>query len=224
MVDPETGGVVVFDTGGPEAAAFAPAARAAVDAREALFKRLSMDPIEVRTDRALPARADDVLRGARAEAAALSDARLSALAALRAACWRGGAARGRAPTRGRRDAQAAAARRSRRAHRGGARRQGRGARRRSDPTSASWRSAKSGRAREPAGHASIWGRSRCSTGTRPASRTWATGGSAASSRCRSPPTSRGRRSCPPIDVTYLGARRRGEDGPHRAGRRSRSPA
>jgi uncharacterized protein (DUF58 family) len=51
MVDPETGGIVVFDTGGPEAAAFAREARAAVDARKALFKRLAMDPIEVRTDR-----------------------------------------------------------------------------------------------------------------------------------------------------------------------------
>jgi len=51
MVDPETGGVVVFDTGGPEAAAFARAARAATEARNALFKRLSMDPIEVRTDK-----------------------------------------------------------------------------------------------------------------------------------------------------------------------------
>src|SRR6476659_925667 len=56
LEDPETGGVVVFDTGGPEAAAFARAARAAVDARNALFKRLSMDQVQVRTDRAyLPA-------------------------------------------------------------------------------------------------------------------------------------------------------------------------
>jgi uncharacterized protein (DUF58 family) len=51
MVDPETGGIVVFDTGGPEAAAFARSARAAVEARNALFKRLSMDPIAVRTDK-----------------------------------------------------------------------------------------------------------------------------------------------------------------------------
>jgi len=51
MVDPETGGVVVFDTGGPEAAAFARSARAAVEARNALFKRLAMDPIAVRTDK-----------------------------------------------------------------------------------------------------------------------------------------------------------------------------
>ena len=56
LVDPETGGTVVFDTGGPEAAAFSRAARAAVEQRKALFKRLAMDPIEVRTDRAyLPA-------------------------------------------------------------------------------------------------------------------------------------------------------------------------
>ena len=51
MVDPETGGIVVFDTGGPEAAAFARSARAAVEARSALFKRLAMDPIAVRTDK-----------------------------------------------------------------------------------------------------------------------------------------------------------------------------
>jgi uncharacterized protein (DUF58 family) len=51
LEDPETGGMVVFDTGGPEAAAFARQARAALDARRALFKRLSMDAIDVRTDR-----------------------------------------------------------------------------------------------------------------------------------------------------------------------------
>lgn len=51
LEDPETGGTLVFDTGGREAAAFARAARAAADARRALFKRLSMDAIEVRTDR-----------------------------------------------------------------------------------------------------------------------------------------------------------------------------
>jgi hypothetical protein len=43
--------MVVFDTGGPEAAAFARQARAAVDARRALFKKLSMDTIDVRTDK-----------------------------------------------------------------------------------------------------------------------------------------------------------------------------
>ena len=52
LEDLETGEVVVFDTSGPEAAALRAAARArAVEARSALFKRLSMDPIEVRTDR-----------------------------------------------------------------------------------------------------------------------------------------------------------------------------
>jgi uncharacterized protein (DUF58 family) len=51
LEDPETGGMVVFDTSGPEAAAFARQARAATDARRALFKRLSMDTIDVRTDR-----------------------------------------------------------------------------------------------------------------------------------------------------------------------------
>jgi vacuolar-type H+-ATPase subunit C/Vma6 len=46
----------VFDTGGPEAAAFARAAQRTAEARRDLFKRLSMDPIELRTDRAyLPA-------------------------------------------------------------------------------------------------------------------------------------------------------------------------
>ena len=44
LEDPETGETVLFDTGGPEAAAFARAARAAAEARKALFKRLAMDP------------------------------------------------------------------------------------------------------------------------------------------------------------------------------------
>jgi uncharacterized protein (DUF58 family) len=51
LEDPETGSVVVFDTGGREAAAFARAAREVSDARNALFKRLSMDAIDLRTDR-----------------------------------------------------------------------------------------------------------------------------------------------------------------------------
>jgi uncharacterized protein (DUF58 family) len=56
LEDPETGGLIVFDTGGPEAAAFVRAARQEADARRALFKRLSMDAIDVRTDRSyLPA-------------------------------------------------------------------------------------------------------------------------------------------------------------------------
>jgi uncharacterized protein (DUF58 family) len=49
--DPETGEALVFDTGGPEAKAFARGVRQAAEARRALFKRLSMDPIELGTDR-----------------------------------------------------------------------------------------------------------------------------------------------------------------------------
>jgi uncharacterized protein (DUF58 family) len=56
LCDPETGEVVVFDTSGPEAKAFAREARRAVDAREALFRRLDMDALRVSTDKAyLPA-------------------------------------------------------------------------------------------------------------------------------------------------------------------------
>jgi uncharacterized protein (DUF58 family) len=51
VVDPETGEVVVFDTSGPEARAFAREAKRAVEAREALFRRLSMDAMKVSTDR-----------------------------------------------------------------------------------------------------------------------------------------------------------------------------
>jgi uncharacterized protein (DUF58 family) len=49
--DPETGEVTVFDTSGPEARAFARDARRAVEARNALFRRLDMDAIHVATDR-----------------------------------------------------------------------------------------------------------------------------------------------------------------------------
>jgi uncharacterized protein (DUF58 family) len=49
--DPETGEVVVFDTSGPEAKAFAREARRVVDAREALFRRLDMDALRVSTDK-----------------------------------------------------------------------------------------------------------------------------------------------------------------------------
>jgi uncharacterized protein (DUF58 family) len=49
--DPETGEVVVFDTSGPEARAFAREARRAVETREALFRRLNMDAVAVSTDR-----------------------------------------------------------------------------------------------------------------------------------------------------------------------------
>ncbi|MES1209647.1 MAG: DUF58 domain-containing protein, partial [Pseudomonadota bacterium] len=51
MQDPESGGTVVFDTSGPEAAAFARSVRAVREARAILFKRLSMDPIELSTDK-----------------------------------------------------------------------------------------------------------------------------------------------------------------------------
>jgi len=43
--------VVVFDTSGPEGKVFANKSRAARRAREALFRRLSLDAIAVRTDR-----------------------------------------------------------------------------------------------------------------------------------------------------------------------------
>jgi uncharacterized protein (DUF58 family) len=51
VVDPETGEVVVFDTSGPEARAFAREARRLVDARESLFRRLDMDALRVSTDK-----------------------------------------------------------------------------------------------------------------------------------------------------------------------------
>jgi uncharacterized protein (DUF58 family) len=49
--DPETGEIAVFDTLGPEAKVFAKQSRAAREARESLFRRLSLDAIAVRTDR-----------------------------------------------------------------------------------------------------------------------------------------------------------------------------
>lgn len=49
LEDPETGELVVFDTAGPEARAFEQAAAAATAEREALFRRLGIDPIRVRT-------------------------------------------------------------------------------------------------------------------------------------------------------------------------------
>jgi uncharacterized protein (DUF58 family) len=51
LEDPETGEVTVFDTSGPEGRAFAAEARRLVEAREALFRRLDMDTVKVRTDR-----------------------------------------------------------------------------------------------------------------------------------------------------------------------------
>jgi uncharacterized protein (DUF58 family) len=49
LCDPETGEIVAFDTSGPEGRAFAAQARQQRDAREALFRRLSLDAIEVST-------------------------------------------------------------------------------------------------------------------------------------------------------------------------------
>lgn len=51
LEDPETGARVVFDTSGREARAWERDARRATEARDALFRRLKMDPIRVRTDR-----------------------------------------------------------------------------------------------------------------------------------------------------------------------------
>jgi uncharacterized protein (DUF58 family) len=50
LEDPETGEVVVFDTAGPEGRAFAADTKALRAAREALFRRLDLDAIAVRTD------------------------------------------------------------------------------------------------------------------------------------------------------------------------------
>ena len=51
LADPETGEVVVFDTSGPEAKAFARDAKRAVAERESLFRRLDMDALRVSTDK-----------------------------------------------------------------------------------------------------------------------------------------------------------------------------
>ena len=51
LADPETGEIVVFDTSGPEARAFARDARKAVETRESLFRRLDMDALRVSTDK-----------------------------------------------------------------------------------------------------------------------------------------------------------------------------
>ena len=51
LSDPETGEIVVFDTGGPESRAFAREAKRAVEARESLFRRLDMDALRVSTDK-----------------------------------------------------------------------------------------------------------------------------------------------------------------------------
>jgi uncharacterized protein (DUF58 family) len=56
LEDPETGEVVVFDSSGPEARVFAAESRRTREAREALWRRLSLDAITLRTDRSyLPA-------------------------------------------------------------------------------------------------------------------------------------------------------------------------
>jgi uncharacterized protein (DUF58 family) len=51
LEDPETGELVVFDSSGPEGLAFAAESRALRASREALFRRLALDAIAVRTDR-----------------------------------------------------------------------------------------------------------------------------------------------------------------------------
>ena len=51
LSDPETGEVVVFDTSGPEAKAFAREARRAAETRESMFRRLDMDALRVSTDK-----------------------------------------------------------------------------------------------------------------------------------------------------------------------------
>jgi uncharacterized protein (DUF58 family) len=51
LLDPETGEIVSFDTAGPEARAFAKESQRQAAAREALFRRLSLDTIAVSTDR-----------------------------------------------------------------------------------------------------------------------------------------------------------------------------
>jgi hypothetical protein len=51
LQDPETGEVVVFDTSGPEAHAFAREAKRAEAARDTLFRRLDMDAVRVTTDK-----------------------------------------------------------------------------------------------------------------------------------------------------------------------------
>lgn len=51
LEDPETGEIVVFDSSGPEGRAFAEETRHLREARQALFHKMSLDPIAVRTDR-----------------------------------------------------------------------------------------------------------------------------------------------------------------------------
>jgi uncharacterized protein (DUF58 family) len=51
MEDPETGQLIVFDTSGRDARRWQSDALRTIQARDALFRRLKMDPIRVRTDR-----------------------------------------------------------------------------------------------------------------------------------------------------------------------------
>jgi uncharacterized protein (DUF58 family) len=51
LEDPETGELVVFDSSGPEGRALAGESRARREALQALFRRLDLDAISVRTDR-----------------------------------------------------------------------------------------------------------------------------------------------------------------------------
>jgi uncharacterized protein (DUF58 family) len=51
LYDPETGELVLFDSSGPEARAFAKSAREQQQGRDALFRRLALDAIAVSTDR-----------------------------------------------------------------------------------------------------------------------------------------------------------------------------
>jgi hypothetical protein len=51
LYDPETSELVTFDTSGPEGRAFATACREQAGRRDALFRRLALDPIAVSTDR-----------------------------------------------------------------------------------------------------------------------------------------------------------------------------
>ncbi len=51
LEDPETGQIVLFDSSGPEGAAFADQTRIEKQAREQLWKRLSLDAMSLRTDK-----------------------------------------------------------------------------------------------------------------------------------------------------------------------------
>ena len=133
-------------------------------AREALFKRLAMDAIDVRTDRPYLPALTAVLRGAGAEAAAL---RRRGVAVAGGCGGRAGGARrcaraAQAPTR-----RARRRRRGRPRRRRSGRADGRGARRTAPRRTSAIRSASASsrspraRAGQPARRRSIWGRFRC---------------------------------------------------------------